>query len=605
MGFEFSQAINHIAARLDFGYAHLFVKNTAIDSERGQQGRFQVPQRSAQELRRHSRSAVHVPFNPDNNGAIMNKSIPQTRPAAFRMSVLAAALAAAGAANAGPGSVVIKTDGDITATFGGQARIIPTSESNWDFGIAKRTGRAIANTHANEGGVVKNGYIRTEDRLYFNFAQGDVWDVYMALEFDSAFTQQRVDRAISTQGPFGDFGLERLNASLKLPGINSRFNAGWDVYGIDTETGLIYTDDDPGLNIKGGSGAFSWVAGYHKKVSGNWVPQPTPAGFDLVGSDNDRTIYTARLNYKVSPGWQVGLIYALDDLKVRGGVATAATTPNVDNNRLSAIIKGAAGNVRVLGQAVYSFGTAKGTGVANAASADGSYDIRAYALAGDLALDLHKFAAFSVPVVPHFGFYYTSGDKNPNDRKLTGYSAIVSIPRFGEIFGGENTILYDGNAIAGTVLYGNLPETHGNQSTALGVGGLTGTGRGDNPGLMQIGGGLTVGPWTGAGWFEQVTYKTNAYLLRHNANFIPTASTAQLSPGVPGTDLVSRGNFGVEWDNQLTLKVQKNTFLLLQASVLKPLAGGKAAAASLAGVANTGQFDKPAVRVAAEMLWNF
>ena len=523
----------------------------------------------------------------------------------FRLSVLAAALGAAGLAKAGPGTVVIKTDGDISATFGGQVRIIPTSESNWDFGIAKQTGRSVANTHANEGGVVKNHYIRTEDRLYFNFAQGDVWDVYMAIEFDSNFSQQRVDRANATQGPFGDFGLERMNASLKLPGINSRFNAGWDVYGVDTETGLIYTDDDPGFYIRGASGAWGWRGGLHKKVSGNFVPSPVPAGYDLVGSDNDRTIYTARIDYRAGAAWQVGLIYALDDLKVRGAVATAATTPKVDNNRLSAIVKGAAGSVRVLGQAVYSFGTAEGTGVTNAASADGKYDIRAYAFAGDLALDLHKMSGFSVPVVPHFGFYYTSGDRDPNDRKLAGYSAIVSIPRYGEIFGGENTILYDGHAVAGSVLYGNLPETHGNQSTTLGVGGLTGTGRGDNPGLVQIGGGLTIGPWTSQGWFEQVTYKTNAYLLRHNADYIPAASTAQLSPGTPGTAVVSKGNFGVEWDNQLTLRMQKNTFLLLQASMLKPLAGGKAAAASLAGVADTGQFDETTYRLAAEMLWNF
>ena len=522
-----------------------------------------------------------------------------------RLSVLALALAAAGTVHAGPGTVVIKTDGDITATFGGQVRIIPTSESNWDFGIAKLTNRSIANTHTNEGGNIKNGYTRTEDRLYFNFAQGDIWDVYMALEFDSNFSQQRVDRANSTQGPFGDFGLERLNASLKLPAINSRFNAGWDLYGVDTETGLIYTDDDPGFYIRGAAGAWGWKGGIHKKISGNFIPSPVPAGFDLVGADNDRTIYTARLDYKPSAAWTIGLIYALDDLKVRGAVATATTTPKVDNSRLSAILKGGAGNVRMLGQAVYSFGTAEATGVTNAASPDGKYDIRAYAFAGDIAFDLHKMSGFSVPVVPHFGFYYTSGDKDPNDRKLTGYNAIVSIPRAGEIFGGENTILYDGNAVAGTVLYGNLPETHGNQNTTLAVGGLTGTGRGDNPGLTQIGGGVTIGPWTSGGWFEQVTYKTNAYLLRHNADFIPTASTLQLSPGTPGTAVVSKGNFGIEWDNQFTLKIQKNTFLLLQGSMLRPLDGGKAAAASLAGVANTGQFDKPAYRLAAEMLWNF
>lgn len=34
-------------------------------------------------------------------------------------------------AYAGPGSVVIKTDGDITARFGAQVRFVPTYEQNW------------------------------------------------------------------------------------------------------------------------------------------------------------------------------------------------------------------------------------------------------------------------------------------------------------------------------------------------------------------------------------------------------------------------------------------------------------------------------------------
>jgi len=528
-----------------------------------------------------------------------------------RLSVLTLALAAAaGAAHAGPGSVVIKTDGDITATFGGQVRMIPTSERNWDFGITKATGDGRFKAHANEGGIVRNQYVRTEDRLYFNFAKGDVWDVYMALEFDTNLAQQRVDRALSSNGPFGDFGLERLNASYKLPGIGSRFNAGWDVYGVDTETGLIYTDDDPGFHLKGESGSVGWKLGYNKKVDSDYIPSPTPAGYNLAASNQDRTIYTARLDLKPGRDFDLGLIYALDSVKVRGGVALPATTPTVDNNRLSAIAKGKFGNMRVLGQGVYSFGSAKGTGVTNAASADGSYDIRASAFAGDIAWDLHKAFAFATPVVPHFGFYYASGDKNPNDGKLGGYSAIVSIPRFGQIFGGENTFLYDGNAIAGTVLYGNLPELHGNQNVTLGVGGLTGTGRGDNPGLLQIGGGVTVGPFSLLG-VRKNTYRTNVYWLRWNESFIPASTPpAQLGAGtagswVVGNRLVTERNLGVEWDNELVMELEKNTFLKLQASILVPRAGGEAAAASLAGAANTGQFDKTATRMAVELLWNF
>lgn len=530
--------------------------------------------------------------------------------AAQRLSLLAVSVGVAAGAQAGPGTVVIKTEGDITATLGGQVRIIPTSERNWDFGISK-FGDGRFKAHTNEGGVIRNDYIRTEDRLYFNFAKGDIWDVYMALEFDSSWAQQRVDRAQSTQGPFGDFGIERLNASVKLPSINSRFNAGWDVYGVDTETGLIYTDDDPGLYIKGGSGAFTWQAGFHKKIEGDFIPSPVPAGFDYLLKNRDRNIYTARANFKPSADWEVGLIYALDDLKVRGGVVLPTTIPDVKNSRVSAIAKASLGPVRLLGQGVYSFGRAKQTGVVNVASPDGAYDIRASAFAGDVAWDAHKSLQFSTPVVPHFGFYYASGDKNPNDRKLGGYTAIVSIPRFGQIFGGENTILYDGNAVAGSTLYGNLPEFHGNQNVTLGVGGLTGTGRGDNPGLLQIGGGVTVGPFATAWLFQRATYRTNVYALRWNADFTPAATpplqlgAASAGGFVTGDRAVRQRLFGVAWDNEFLLEVDKNMFLKAQASLIRLGAGGREAAASLGRIADSSQISKTASRLAVEMLWNF
>src|SRR5712692_9497567 len=78
-------------------------------------------------------------------------------------------------AYAGPGSVVIKTEGDISATFGGQVRVIPTYEKDWDFGIQKKTGiTGVFLNHLTEAGVVNKSYIRSEDRLYFNFAKGDI-----------------------------------------------------------------------------------------------------------------------------------------------------------------------------------------------------------------------------------------------------------------------------------------------------------------------------------------------------------------------------------------------------------------------------------------------
>src|SRR3989304_630794 len=135
-------------------------------------------------------------------------------------------------AYAGPGSVVIKTDGDITAKFWAQVRFVPTYEKNWDFGIKEKSGNASFLPHTMEFGTVSNGYIRSEDRLYFNFAKGDIWDVYFALEFDDVLSSRTVDRSTPSEGDFATFGVERLNASIKLPWIYSRLNAGWDGYTV-------------------------------------------------------------------------------------------------------------------------------------------------------------------------------------------------------------------------------------------------------------------------------------------------------------------------------------------------------------------------------------
>src|SRR3972149_11072191 len=244
---------------------------------------------------------------------------------------------------AGPGSVVIKTDGDITATFGGQVRVIPTYEQNWDFGIKDKTVFGQTNpvggvfrNHLNEAGVVCCGYIRSEDRLYFNFAKGDLWDVYIALEFDDALSSRAVDRVRTTQGEYGAFGLERLNASIKLPWISSRLHAGWDIYGVDTDTVLlVYADDDPGFWLKGGVANVDWQFGYHKKDESNrrilqpsiglpgnppGTPPPgvvTPTAVTNTGYDHDRDIYSARINFSPTKDIKLGLLYTFDDMAMR------------------------------------------------------------------------------------------------------------------------------------------------------------------------------------------------------------------------------------------------------------------------------------------------
>jgi hypothetical protein len=530
---------------------------------------------------------------------------------------------------AGPGSVVIKTDGDITATFGGQVRVIPVYEQNWDFGIRDKTvfGQTnplggIFRVHLTEGGVVSNAYIRSEDRLYFNFAKGDLWDVYMALEWDDVFSSRTADRVRVTQGDFGSFGLERLNASIKLPWISSRFHAGWDIYGVDKDTAiLVYADDDPGFWLDGGIGNLDWQFGYHKKDDANRRivnPGGTPATITNTGYDNDRDIYSARVNFTPFKDTKIGLLYTYDRLAIRFGFpigdpcvpfapptpptpGSVNPSPEVDSHHIGPVLTTSFAGFKFTGQYVHQFGEARKTGVVtNPATQNGNYDIDAHAFLADLAYDLTPWAGFRL--VPHIGMIWASGDDNPSDNKLGGYAANVSGQRFTPIFGGENTILGDFNLVVGTNLYSFLPNLRGNQHSGLATGGLLSSDRGDSPGLLLVGGGITVMP------LKNAVYRTNAYYLRFDqkpcVNFgeIPALSPPAACPNAnPNSGIIANREIGVGWDNEVMVFLDKNMVVKGQFSFLFPGDAVKDIARGSVGQ----PVDETAIRLALELLWNF
>jgi hypothetical protein len=545
---------------------------------------------------------------------------------------------------AGPGSVVIKTDGDITATFGGQVRVIPTYEQNWDFGISKTdtafaksaNGRVFLN-HLNEAGVVCCGYIRSEDRLYFNFAKGDIWDVYMALEFDDVLSSRTVDRSNQTQGDFNSFGLERLNASIKLPWISSRLHAGWDIYAVDLDTALlVYGDDDPGFWLKGGVANVDWQFGYHKKDEVNRARvfpavvagPPTSIVRNAVTNtsyDNDRDIYSARINFSPTKDIKLGLLYTFDHMAMRfllptgdpcqllpGPLAIIGNPcPKVNSHHIGPVVTANLAGFKFTGQYVYQFGQAGNTGIPNAAVTDinnANYDIDAQAFLLDLAYDFTPFVGFRL--VPHIGVLYASGDGNPNDNKLQGYVGNVDGQRFTPIFGGENTILGDFNLVVGTNLYSFIPNLRGNQHAGLVTGGLLNNGRGDSPGLWLVGGGVTVAP------LANVVYRTNAYYLRYDEKpcvnpavvEVPVLTAPLPCPASPNSGFVNSKEVGVGWDNEVMVWLDKNFVVKGQFSFLFPGDAVKdittittRTPASPGGQAA----DQTAIRLALEFLWNF
>ncbi len=506
-----------------------------------------------------------------------------------------------GLAFAGPGSVVIKTDGDITARFGAQVRMIPTYEQNWDFGIRDRTGNGAFSVHVNEAGTVGQGYIRSEDRLYFNFAKSDIWDVYMALEFDDILSSRTVDRAVVSQGDFATFGVERLNASIKLPWIYSRFNAGWDVYTVDLDAGsLVYTDDDPGFWIGGGVANIDWKFGYHKVIESNRaIVHPDVVAGAVVrnavtntGYDNDRDIYSARINYNLFKDTKVGLIYALNDQKVRGNTPTSdpcglPTCQNVTAHFISPIFVGSIAGFKIAAQYSHMFGEAK-----RMLAVGDEFDIDSNAFFFDVAYDMTPWFGFRF--IPHVGILWTQGDDNPNDDKLEGYVG-KNFQRFIGSFGGENTIIADTNPVIGTLLYSFLPDQRGNQNGTLGVGGLVGTGRGDNPGLLLVGGGITVDP------IKNWSYRTNFYYMEYNEDFCVQNVAAGLC-GAGDVNKITERGIGVAWDNEVSWWLDKNMVVKGQFSFIFPTGDAiKQITNQLSGV----ETDDTAIRLAAELLWNF
>jgi hypothetical protein len=267
-----------------------------------------------------------------------------------------------------------------------------------------------------------------------------------------------------------------------------------------------------------------------------------------------------------------------------------------DSHHIGFYYQGRFGIVKPFCEAVYQFGTADSTGLSQyidyqtGQHFEEDYDIRAYALSADVAFDLKDAIGFKFE--PHIGVMYTSGDDDPTDDKLEGYTGVDNLQRFSSHWGGENTIIGDTNMVLGTVLYGFLPEFYGS-GTPVSTGGLenfagTGNGRGDNPGLTMFSVGLNMAPK------RFLIYKTNVNVFNYNEDFRMPSYDGSIHE-------IDSGYLGTEWDNEVILALSKNMFIKGQFSfffsgevvddITEAYSGKKC--------------DDVATRLAFELIWNF
>lgn len=526
-------------------------------------------------------------------------------------ALLVTSLAQGGAGPVTPGRVEIQTLGDITVRLGAQVRLVPTNEISRDFGTSshlssEQEARATKimrkvgilsdslKVHLNEaGGAVKDGYIRGENRLFFNFAHDQDWDVYFALESDTTLDRASADRTDFAYGlQTQQFGIERLNASFNVPFLHSRVNGGWDVKGADVKFGgMIYADDDPGIGLTGCYQNFKWSAWYIKKdekEAGYAGIDPVKSVINPIGpptqqKGTDRTFYMGKLGYTFMKNTYVEGVFFYDQNYQQGN--------HIDIDRFFGGLnyKGDYGIFHPIAEFAYVGGTYDN-------DRDIDYDIHSYGFFGDMLVDLHEAVGIRKFDV-HVGGYYLRGDDDPNDHDLTGFTPAVGITRFTPRFGSEQSISHDGNPFFGQILYSMFPTYYG----TIRGGGINGGAALNNPGFSMVGGGINAkyGRWTYithvmAMWFNK-TEAVEAYFL---------------SQGVKGN--VDIDNFmGVEWNNELRYQVFKSVTLKGGAAFLFPGSGAKDITKAVDAYGRDVSFeegkksDDVSMRFAAELLWLF
>jgi hypothetical protein len=495
-------------------------------------------------------------------------------------------------------------------------------------------------THSNESGSVNDGYIRNETKLYFNAMPKDKkWSFYGALEFDKPIDNETVDNRGGRTGESSNFGLERLNASIELvDGL--RLHGGWDVWGLDIieAASMVYGDDNPGFWIKGNYDDFDFSLAWLKLEENDFQNEAS----DHDGTvDSDRDLVAGYFDYMFRENDKVRFFYGWDRIRnvpsldltgaiaeqqglaqlgiagiygnngrVQGLTGTEATNANTDAHTIGAYYLGNFGILEVMVEGAYKFGEAKNTGLKGVDNGEfviqyDDFDISAYAFSADVGLELKDLVGWE-SLKPHIGFMYTSGDDDPGDDELSGFTGITAAQRFSRAWGGENTIIGDTNFVLGTGLYGYIPEFYGN-GTPVFTGGIqnfagTGNGRGDNPGLSMISAGLTLRPKI------FLIYRTNVNMFSWNEDFSvanmvnPITITADGALAKSRYTTVESGYVGTEWDNEITLALSKHMFIKGQASFFFPGEAIEDVTRALSGGTET---DEVATRLAMELIWNF
>jgi hypothetical protein len=479
---------------------------------------------------------------------------------------------------------LIKTEDGLEFKFGMAQKVMVFSMDGFDFtdDPGKKNFRSLSVPEVAIGNQQFAFWNFTN--LLFDLSKGPV-SIHANLEVEATMDENIAD--------VNHLNLERANLTWKT-GVIGDLVVGFDVHLFDPEGGLIYQDEDPGIWLIGSQGNFSWNLGYHKRLARNRCSPlanflftggcPSVSASDTARS-KDGDIFEARVginfpmpggNLSISP---LFLYYSRNvgqPSPATGftGNLVACPTGNCTTNPITGtypsigddstaniffpgIVLGAKfGPVSLTAEAVGQFGEVENLGSTfTSIYGKNSVDIESFAVFGEIALDL---TAQGVGLTPFVNVDWRRGDDKPLNDTLEGYVPISDLTaalrkdgfKFtsissmgpptlgsgGEAAWGFNThgrgigpsigSILDGVALADTVFFNNR------------------WGKGDNPGMLKVTGGM-VGKinsqWDLKGAVSYIRFDTTESIVEEAKR-----NRAARTPSNPGSPLSVNEDAGVE-----------------------------------------------------------
>lgn len=359
---------------------------------------------------------------------------------------------------------------DIEVNFFGSLKTYPTFIENVNFNSDVKAGDWILD----ESGALKDHGIRNEIRLGWT-GKGENWDFLIILESDFNLDKANGDRGqnATTAAMFNDigmsgedFGVEKLNVTYDFGPM--AVETGWTTKFLDLMTGgLVYGDDHPYIGLTGQAGErFSWEALYliiqdDIDIEGN-------AGSPWDADSLDWRAYTFKGIYKLPNDFVISPFYAFSDNSERD-------SESADVHYFGAEAYGKLGPLTPRLELVYA------TGDTNADETGREYDISSWAAYA--SVDYEVCPGFT----PYAGITYMSGDDSDSDSDIEAYNGITDISRYTPTFGIENAIIYRYVPTLGSHLYSHTFDMLAGSGTSPGYGGISNSGQGSSPGLLQYG----------------------------------------------------------------------------------------------------------------------